>query len=144
MAAPTNLDYITAALRDLNIIAETQTASAEQGSHALQVMNDMLEEWTECDIDLGYFAQISTTDICPVPRWAKSGVQSQLAIRLAPTYGATVTAELGKKATDGYQVISRKAINAKLRPLDMSHLPVSDGQYTNASILTDGDSFPDF
>ncbi|MFM2115592.1 MAG: hypothetical protein RI908_1333, partial [Actinomycetota bacterium] len=43
----TNLEIITDALRELNVISEIDTPSAEQGAHALRKLNDLLEAATE-------------------------------------------------------------------------------------------------
>ena len=49
----TNLQIITDALRSINVIDETETPSAEQGSHCLRQMNQMLAEWAVDGIVLG-------------------------------------------------------------------------------------------
>lgn len=127
----TNVQIIGDALRDLNVISEAGSPSANQGSHALRKLNQLLEAWSEEDKDLGYFAQSSTTADIPIPAWAEKGVTAALAIDLAPTYGATVSAELQKKYADGYGLICRKLIAKKLVPADNDHLPLGEGRYGN-------------
>ena len=123
----TNIEIIGDALREINVVAETETPSAEQGQHALRVMNRMINSWRESDVSFSYFDQTSTSDTFPGPSWAEQGVVAVLAIRLAPTYGASISPELGDKADDGYTMILRKSINEKLDNTDMSHLPVGQG-----------------
>jgi hypothetical protein len=53
----TNLEIITAALRLLGVIAETETPSAEQGATGLAVLNDMLEDWSGREIEVGQWPQ---------------------------------------------------------------------------------------
>jgi len=125
----TNLEIISDALRELNVIAEIDTPSAEQGTHGLRKLNEMLEAWTENDIELGYFKQTSTSDDCPIPAWAERGVKAKLAIDLASTYGATVSLELATKANEGYQTILRRCISDKLEPANMNHMPIGQGHY---------------
>lgn len=125
----TNAQIITDALRDINVIPESASASAEQGKFGLRVLNRMLEEWTERDIDLGYFKQSSTTADIPIPAYAESAVTMQLSIRLAPNYGATISAELAMGADRAYTTLSTKAINEKLTKSDMDHLPVGEGRH---------------
>lgn len=117
-----NVVLIGDALRLLNVISESETPSAEQGSHALRRLNQLMEVWEEEDVKLGYFAQSDTTATCPIPAYAEKGVTGVLALDLAATYGAEPSAACVKFAEDGYQLILRKAVNAKLQGVDMTHL----------------------
>jgi hypothetical protein len=123
----TNAEILGDAHKEINVIGETDSLSAEQGSYGLRVMNDLIESWTMRGINLGYFAQTDTTATCPIPAWAKMGVISSIAIAMAPNYGATVSIELRQKAEDGYQAISRQAALEKIQPLDDRHLPWGTG-----------------
>jgi hypothetical protein len=123
----TNLEIIADALREINVISEIDSPSAEQGAHALRKLNELLG--SEEEIELGYFAQSSTTDTCPIPRWAERGVKAKLALEVASTYGATVSAELAAKLDEAWGVIVRKAMVEKLRERDMSSMPMGEGHY---------------
>lgn len=124
----TNAEVIGDALRELNVIAEGQSVSAEQGLHGLRKLNEMIEEWTEREIELGYFAQDDGTDTCPIPPWAEKAVKLSLAIEMAPKYGATVSAELAMNALKAFQVVQRKSIVEKMQPANMDHLPLGSGK----------------
>lgn len=117
----TNLEIIQDALEAIGVIGETATPSAEQGAHALRKLNQMMEQWEEDGVKLNYFAQTDTGEECPIPAYAEVGVYSALAMRLAPTYGAEVSAELASMADKGYQTILRKVVKAP--EADMSHMP---------------------
>lgn len=132
----TNVVIIGDALREIGVIAETETPSPEQGAHGLRRLNQMLEAWTEDGIDLGYFPQTSTTATIQIPAWAEAGVIAKLSIRLAPHYGATVSQELVDDADAGYGMILRKSQSEQLTPMDMSHMPRGSGRRTR-NILTD-------
>jgi len=123
----TNIDVITGALRDLGVISEIQTPSAEQGSHALSELNDMMMEWEEDSLKMGWFEQTLTSDTCPIPAAFKSGVQASLAARLAPNYGATVSAELAAKIISGMQTIHRALIKAPIA--DLTNRPQGSAGY---------------
>ena len=123
----TNLEFVTDALRELNVIAETDTASAEQGQHGLRKLNEMLEVWAENEIAFGYFEQTDASLDCPIPKYAEKAVKAGLAIDMAPTYGATVSPELGKKFDDSYKMLQRKFIAEQLTGQDMSNLPYGIG-----------------
>lgn len=134
----TNSEVIGDALRELNVIFEGQTPSAEQGLYGLRKLNEMMEEWTEREVDLGYFAQSAATDTCPIPAWSEKAVKSNLAVALAPKYGASVSPELGLEASSSFQVVQRKCMVEKLKPADMSHLPAGAGRFGSGYDITTG------
>jgi hypothetical protein len=123
----TNIEVIGDALRELQLVAETQTPSAEQGEHGLRKLNDLIEAWTEDGIELGYFAQSDTTADCPVPLWALRAVKVCLAPELAPAYGATVSRELALKISDAYTALLRKCLVEGAQPANMDHMPLGAG-----------------
>jgi tail accessory factor len=132
----TNADLIADALRELNVISEIQTPSAEQYAHALRKLNQMMARWLEDGIDLGYFPQTSPSDDCPVNDYAELGVTLNLAIAVASNYGATVSPELGISAENGYATILRTAMNAALPVNEMLTRPRSSGDGYMLDITT--------
>jgi hypothetical protein len=68
---------------NLQIINESETPSAEQGSHALRVLNQMLEAWEEEGVRLGWCEQTDTSADAPLPPYALRGVTAALALELA-------------------------------------------------------------
>lgn len=122
----TNIQLIGDALRLVNVINEVETPSAEQGATALRVLNQLMEEWEECGIKVQYYEQTSTSVNFPCPAWTESAVTSALAIRLAPFFGASVSPEVAAQYDMAYSALLRKAMNAKLQPVDMTHLPVGE------------------
>lgn len=124
----TNVTIIGDALRLLNVIAEGQSVSAEQGTNSLRTLNQMLEAWTEDGIELGYFAQSLTTDTCPIPAWAERGVTSKLAQALQAVYPAsTLVPWVMNDQENGYGMILRKSLIENMKPADMSHMPLGSG-----------------
>jgi hypothetical protein len=120
----TNNEVISDPLKELNVIAETQSPSPEQGAYCLRKLNEMIEAWAETDgIELGYFAQTLTTDNCPVPDWALRAVKACLAPKIASHYGASVSPELAVEIDQAYSALLRKVMSDSLRPADMSHMP---------------------
>lgn len=132
----TNLQIITDTLRALNVINEVQTPSAEQGAHCLREMNQMLAQWAEDSIQLGYFEQSSTTDTCPIPSWAEKGVKYKLALQVAPAYSAEPSIAVVANADDGYSTILRRVISLQMEGADMSHLPEGSGRYRGGYDIT--------
>lgn len=132
----TNVSIIADALRDIGVISEAESPSAEDGSFALRQLNDLMDQWLIDECGLGYFKQTSTTATCPIPPWAEGGVKAGLALFMAPNYGASLSAEFVAKATMLVNAVKRKCLLEQMEGADMSHMPVGDGRRTR-SILTD-------
>jgi len=118
----TNLDIIEDALELLGVIADGESASAEDGAFALRKLNQMLSGWEVDGVALGYFQQSSTTDPCPIPDWAEKGVYGRLAMDMAAHFQRTLTPEAVRTADEGYELILRRVISLGMKGLDMSHL----------------------
>lgn len=132
-----NNEVIGDALRELGVISEIQTPSAEQGAHGLRKLNQLLAEWKDQEVDLGYFTQTVLSDTCPIPEYAENGVTCVLATRLASNYGATVSQELAISASSGWQTISARAINQALHEINRYNRPRGSADMWGYNILTD-------
>lgn len=132
----TNADLIADSLRELNVISEIQTPSAEQYAHALRKLNQMLAKWLEDGIEFGFYPQTLASDTCPIPDYAETGVTLALAISCASNYGATVSQELGATAASAYDTILRTAMNARLPVGRMLNRPAATGDRTFWDITT--------
>ena len=135
----TNTQVITRALREINVINEVQSPTAEQGTQALEKLNSLMEAWKEDSLDIGYFEQSTTSDTCPIPDYAEGAVIHALAMELAPQYGATISGETIAKVQYYMRILRRKHINEKLDNADMTHLPRGQGWHRGQyDIETDG------
>lgn len=134
----TNLQIVADALRSIGVIDETETPSAEQGAHCLRQLNQMMALWDAEGVSLGYFAQTSTADTCPIPDWAEAGVCGRLAMRVSPDYGAQVPLGTAAKADEGYTTILRTVHNLRLKGLDMSYLPAGSAGFGYTFDITNG------
>jgi hypothetical protein len=132
----TNIEVIGDALKELGVIAETQSPSPEQGLFCLRKLNEMLEAWTEDGIELGYFAQTDTTADCPIPAWAVRAVKACLAPEVASHYGAKVSEELAVKINNAYLSLLRKTLVEAAEPADMSHMAQGVGHYGSGYDIT--------
>lgn len=130
----TNLELINRALREINVIAENENASSEQGSQCLVKLNNMLELWKENGIDFGWFKQTATSGTAPVPDYAELAVTFNLAIICAPQYGATVSMETAGVADRAYRMLLAKAQREELENADMSHMPAGSGRLRTGTI----------
>lgn len=131
----TNIELIGDSLRELNVISEIQTPSAEQGAHCLRKLNQMLAEWKEAGIDLQYFPQTLTSDVCPIPAYAEHAVMANLAGRIASNYGASVSIELAASMIAGYDTIVRTAVTRALPVNRMLNRPCGEGDRYLGDIL---------
>lgn len=127
--AITNRNLITDTLRELNVINEVQSASAEQGTQSLRKLNQMMEMWKEDSLDVGWFAQSSLTDNAPIPDYAEFAVTMGLCVMVAPQYGASISSELATKIGYAVSVLRRKLIKEMLDNVDMTHLPEGTGHW---------------
>jgi len=132
----TNADLIADALRELNVISEIQTPSAEQYAHALRKLNQTMAKWLEDGIEFGFYPQTQASDPCPIPDYAELGVTLNLAIAVASNYGATVSVELGATASGAYDTILRTAMHARLPVGRMVNRPCAEGDDYPGKILT--------
>lgn len=135
----TNLQIIEDSLRDIGVISEIESASAEQGEFSLRRLNLVMEAWKEDDVDIGWFSQTSTADTVPIPDWAELAVVSALAVAIAPKFGASVSPELAFIVDTSVNALKRKVLSEKLTGASMSHLPVGAGKFyrSRRNILTD-------
>lgn len=135
----TVLEVIEDALREINVISEVDSASAEQGKYALRRLNQMMNLWRETmDIDLGWFDQSTTSGTMPTPDWAELAITMGLAITIAPKFGASISAETASVAQSAIGGVQTKLIVEKKKGVDLSYLPVGSGHYGRGNnILTD-------
>lgn len=119
----TNQNILDAAAYELGYIDYGASLDATDSATALSTYNDMMHEWGEGSKDFNWFTQDTLADDSPIPKWAESGIKSNLAVRLGAVFVVSVTAETAKKARDGEKVINRTLINLRLTGADMSHLP---------------------
>lgn len=125
----TNQDIVDRAGYELGMIASGESLSTTDSTDALNALNDMMHEWAETDKDFNWFTQDTIGDTAPIPKWAQSGIISNLAVRLGAVFSIAISRELAVKADYGDQVITARLINMKLKNTDMSHLPQGNWRY---------------
>lgn len=128
-----NNEVISSALRLIGILAEGETASAEQGADALKTMNDLFLMWDAEGIDIGFYPQTDITADSPIPDEYMRAAKYNLAIELASDYARDPRPVVAAVAVGEYQRLQRDAVIAKLAEADMKHLP---GIYRNWDIET--------
>lgn len=136
--AITNEVLIRDALGLLGVLTETQNASAEQATHGLRVLNELLAEWEQSGIDLQWFEQDTLAEECPLPPNSVSAVKYNLAIALAPYYTREIPSTIGVRAEQYYQTVLRDAVRARLVPADVSSLPMGSGSRGDYDVESGG------
>lgn len=132
----TNADLIADSLRELCVISEIQTPSAEQYAHALRKLNQVMAKTLEDGVEIGFYPQTLASDTCPIPEYAELGVTLLLAIALASNYGATVSQELGATAASAFETILRTSILARMPVGRMLNRPRGEGDGYTVDITT--------
>lgn len=130
-----NSEVIYDALSLLGVVAETEALTAEQGALGLRVMNDMLAEWEAVGVNIGHWPQTDTTADFPAGPELNIAAKFNLAVYLAPHYQRTVSAPVALAAGASYQRLLRDAVQAQMKPADMTHLP--QGGYGLYDITSD-------
>ena len=119
----TNTQLFKDALVLAGVLSEVENPSAEQGSSALRTLNEMLAEWEEDGIELGFFEQTSLSANCPLPDSAVSAVKYNLASKFGDEYGMPLSPKLEQLSQTKYKRLVRATIDTE--EADMTHLPGS-------------------
>lgn len=107
---------------ELGMIEAGASLDATDSADAMEALNDMMAMWEINDLDLNWFPQDTLAETLPVPKWAESGVVSNLALDLAAIFNIMPSQALVLKADKGKRAIGNRVIHSKLEGLDMSHI----------------------
>lgn len=127
MATPTAQaasQIIADALLAINVIRDGETPSAPLQAQAIRRLNQMMALWESESRNLGYIPVGTVTDVLTVPDGAILGIVNNLAIHMAPSLGATASAELVALAMMGLQTIDK--ITSQEVIMDMDLQPTAD------------------
>lgn len=83
----TNEQIIADALRDIGVLAETESVTPEQADHGLRKLNGLLASMAVETIGESPAPQNNYSDDFPLSEDFELGVTAMLAVVLAPTYG---------------------------------------------------------
>lgn len=132
----TYADLVTDSMAVLGALAETESASAEQGALGVRWLNEMMAEWARDGIVLGYVPTESPTDTLVLNMGYRETVKFNLAVLLAPIYGKPLDAVTAAVAVQGRSKALRDSLNRNLPISDLWHLPRGNAR-TRSYILTD-------
>lgn len=102
----TALDIVRLALMDIGEYEAGETLSAEDAKDGTTMLNNMLHGWKLKDIDIQHVT-VAQSDTLRVPDEYLLGIQLNLAVLLAPQYGATTPPEVANEASN--QLVSIRA-----------------------------------
>lgn len=125
-------DVVRDALQLLGVITEIDTPSAEQGTHGLRALNDMMAHWLEDGLDVEYSPSDSLTAEVDVDTSALRAIKANLAVDLAAYYRTPVTPEIVQMAQSSYDALFRNRF--ELPELDMSHMHQGTSEYSDWDI----------
>lgn len=104
---PTKKSLIDRAFSNIGIASYTFDISPDEYQDALTRLDDMMAEWDGIGIRLGYVLPANEVPSDPadesgVADYTITAISSNLAIRIAPMFGKTVSPDVYKMAAKGY------------------------------------------
>lgn len=124
----TALDFITASLKILGVLADNEAPSSEEAKDGLQSLNDMLESWkveSRLATSLASFTSYSLNDTISLGDGWNRAIKYNLAIEMAPEYGVTISREVFDTAKKAITIIKRKNYVKVPVAVDAALLPVT-------------------
>lgn len=110
----TKRQFVTAAFEEIGLADYVFDLSPEQLEGALRRLDAMMMEWNAQGIRLGYpiasspqDADLDTDTFTPDSAW--EAVITNLAVRIAPGYGKTVSPDTKMLAKNGYNILLQRA-----------------------------------
>ena len=110
---------IADALLAINVLRDGETASAAQQAQGIRRLNQMMALWEGEGKNLGYIPVGTVTDILTVPDAAILGIVNNLAIHMAPSFGATVPVEIATLAAMGLATIDKITAQEVIMDMDL-------------------------
>jgi hypothetical protein len=120
----TALDMITDALRLVNVIDQNDAPSAEMGVNGLRSLNELLKDWEEDGIRLGYYTVTALDEELPLQERDLRAVKFNFAVELAGEYGIEPTPRVAEIAAQTYARLAKRAVQHV--ELSMDHLPMAE------------------
>lgn len=122
MATPTAQaasQIIADALLAINVIRDGETPSAALQAQGIRRLNQMMALWEGEGKNLGYIPVGTVTEVLTVPDAAILGIVNNLAIHMAPSFGATVPAEIAVLAAMGLATIDKITAQEVIMDMDL-------------------------
>ena len=122
-------ELASAALEEIGIADYEFDISPEQRQSAIQRLDSMMAEWNGRGLRLSYpISKIENSDPdddSNIPDWAWEAVVTNLAIKIAPSYGKTVSPDTKVAAKHAFNTLY--SVFAKPREMQLSSMPKGAG-----------------
>lgn len=130
------VDLITDVLRQLVVISEIETPSAEQGQDAVTKLNDLMADLAEDGISRGFNPKATSAEDLALPDGDKAGIKAMLGVRICEGYGLPVPPVMGAMAEAWYRRALRNALHISMRK-GCTDAPSGEQQSYRWNILID-------
>lgn len=120
-------DIIKRAFRILGVIASGEAGDANEFDDALSVLNSLLAEWRGKNIKLPDYNVETINTIMTLPLSDREAVAHQLAKRMAPEFGTSLSPEAQEAAAESWQALQHRYF--VVGRVDFSELPEQTGGY---------------
>jgi hypothetical protein len=121
----TVVDFVTDVLRQLAIISEIATPSAEQGQDAVTKLNDLMADLAEDGIERGYNPKATSAETLVLPDGDKAGIKAMLGVRICEGYGMPVLPVMAAMANAWYNRALRNSLHQTMRAA-VSDAPIGE------------------
>jgi hypothetical protein len=128
------LEIVTDALRNIGVISEIETPSAEQGADGVRKLNELMASLAEDGIDLGWVPIDDTGDTVVFPAGEVRSIKALLSANLAPIYGAEIPSPVAAVAGSGYSRMLRNALILSQNAASLSTIHHGSGSVSNYDI----------
>ena len=109
---------INRALRLIGKLPQGQSPTAGESADGLEALNSMLLRWEASGLTMGFSPVSAVGSTVPIPTEIEECVAYNLAVRLAPEYGAVVPGEVAIVAENGLRALERDAAVIPVVDLD--------------------------
>jgi hypothetical protein len=130
-----NLTLVSDALSMIGVLPEGQEASAEQGTLALRLVDEMTGEWNDDGVIVTWDSNPRLDDDCHLLGTEMNAVKYGLAVKLCAYYGRMPTPDIAGLAANAYTRLARQQMARGMQPLEVP-MPKSESGY-GYDILTD-------
>lgn len=120
----TAIDLITDALRLVNVIDQNDVPTAEMGENGLRSLNELMRDWEEDGIRLGWVTVNDQEDVLSLAERDERAVKFNFAVELAGEYGIEPPARVEQIAADTYARVAKRAVQHV--ECSMDHLPIAE------------------
>ena len=98
------------ALNDIEVKSSETSISPNEMATGIRYLNRLMVSFASSGLNLGYSKATSETETFTAPDWAEDMVITHLGIRLAPSFGVTVSTALAITAAEMMKVVRKRLV----------------------------------